>query len=192
MTTLYEVANTVREMNGDIGYGPALAGGGTVTDFAVLSEIAALHGRKIRGYVLIGKGGRTLAVIETLKPDARIVSHLTRLVERPMVARAVMRSLLGAEDYTSDLYDNIVRVHYADEWEVPGNKAAIDANFREWAREYMQTVDSGQMNLSNVRGNRADGVIVDDPYAATLRKAATDIDWRKDAYEPFSKKRYQK
>lgn len=88
---------------------------GKVTGFHPATAI--VKGVKRKGYVLTGPGG-VLGFIETLGPDARLAELLTTYTtsqDNPLTARQLMRDLLNVEDYRSTIYDNIVRVYYAEE-----------------------------------------------------------------------------
>lgn len=79
------------------------------------AAVYKLKGVKRKGYVLTGRAG-VLGFIETLGPHARIEELLAQYAVRAdMTARELMRDLLNAEDYRSDIYDFIVRVYYAEE-----------------------------------------------------------------------------
>lgn len=76
-----------------------------------------VRGVKRKGYVLTGQRG-VLGFIETLGPHQRIEELLTVYTQPGGIgstARQLMRDLLNAEDYRSDIYDFIVRVYYAEE-----------------------------------------------------------------------------
>lgn len=75
------------------------------------------NGQSISGYALMSPT-EVLAVIETVGPDARLEELLTHYVAPPvyLTARELMRDLLNAEDYRSRMYDNIVRVHYSEDF----------------------------------------------------------------------------
>lgn len=158
MTTIYETAAAL--MTADQ----------IVTGHVEARAVAGLH---VHGYLLMN-GRRVLALIETLKPDARIVGHLKRLTAaKRLKAREVMRQLLGAEDYMSTMYDNIVRVHYAEEWEI--------AKF------------GGLPGIDGVPGNKSSLHNLPRPVGKCPELAAGYTpNWRQDAYETFDGKRYQK
>jgi hypothetical protein len=78
-----------------------------------------IGGRNVGGYMLSNERGGQLAFIETLRPMPRIEELLDGYVEPPayFTARQLMRTLLNAEDYRSEIYDVIVRVHYVEDFE---------------------------------------------------------------------------
>lgn len=70
-----------------------------------------------RGYVVTNNAGDPLAFIETLWPHPRIEELLAQYaVAGTFTARGLMRDLLNAEDYRSDIYDAIVRVYYPEDF----------------------------------------------------------------------------
>lgn len=211
MSTLHEIAQTLRAINHEVGTDP-VHGGEIVTHWAPVNLV--LNGRKTLGYRL-SNGKHDVAFIETLKHDDRIGAHLTRYVNGVNAARTIVRALLNAEDYTSTIYDQIVRVHYAAELRgavaVPGNSAPGDiystmlkAQMDEspaFARVVGKTLQQRAADHSGSFDRSAPDYATDKDLFRVKGSAAhpdllyakTDkIDWRKDAYEGFSKKRYQK
>jgi hypothetical protein len=82
-----------------------------------------VKGRKRKGYALTSPTG-VVGFIETLGPHPRIEQLLNEYTDVPLdfpgavdffEPRELMRDLLNAEDYRSDIYDAIVRVYYAEE-----------------------------------------------------------------------------
>lgn len=85
-------------------------------------------GREANGYLLMPPSRyRALAVIETLGPDKRLEERLVQYTAPPvyLTARELMRDLLNAEDYRSTIYDNIVRVHYEEDFAKPEKQTNV-------------------------------------------------------------------
>lgn len=91
----------------------------TVSGVSTVRGKELKNGRKVNGYLLNGDGGEQLALIETTRPHPRIEELLMHYAATSVYqARALMRDLLNTEDYRSDIYDVIVRVHYAEDFRV--------------------------------------------------------------------------
>lgn len=71
----------------------------------------------LNGYALTGPNGM-LGFIETIRPLPRLEELLTRYTLPPvyLTARELMRDLLTVEDYRSEVYDVIVRIHYTEDF----------------------------------------------------------------------------
>jgi hypothetical protein len=84
----------------------------------VVSFSAGASYKGVKGYALHGVSGSVLGIIETLGPDKRLEELLSQYTAPPVyfTARELMRDLLNVEDYRSTVYDNIVRVHYAEDF----------------------------------------------------------------------------
>jgi hypothetical protein len=72
-------------------------------------------GKPMRGYLITGDAG-VLGFIETSRQMIRIEELLNRYTKGcDMTAQEVMRTLLNSEDYRSEIYDVILRVHYTED-----------------------------------------------------------------------------
>jgi hypothetical protein len=176
MSTLHETAQALHETTEAPHPADALA-------LLYESGEGIVDGQTVRGYLLYSPGNRAVAFIQTLagqRPDPRIGAHLARIMRsRTLPARMIVRALLGAEDYMSTMYDNIVRVHYAGEFTVPGNQAD------QYARAATRAVGyEGGRDAFRPVGKM--------PELAMGYETAGLLDWRRDAYETFDGKRYRK
>lgn len=72
----------------------------------------------VKGYALMN-GAQRLGFIETTGPLQRIEELLTDYTDPSSAFRTpreLMRELLNAEDYRSNIYDVIVRVYYSEDF----------------------------------------------------------------------------
>jgi len=86
------------------------------------SVLENAQARVVSGYRLIGGSGTPIAIIECVRNEG-VQKALEPVMRSPNVAggqsreaRHIIRALLNAEDYTSDIYNHIRRVYYANEF----------------------------------------------------------------------------
>lgn len=123
MTTLYEVANTIREIENQ----PKrdISASMRIVHSVVYTAASPMVGDKpTMGYILKSFLGLPIALIEVLAEDSRIPEAINARLTiagnrgRALSARELVRALLRAADCHSTMYDNIVRVHYAEDFKV--------------------------------------------------------------------------
>lgn len=123
MSTLHETAQLIRGESTAFKASDALVGGVEYTHIHIRAE-----GKTVAGFALLSiLTGKPVAMIECGQGHG-IGKLLERIIQGPAAperrfpksARAVVRALLIAEDYNSDIYNHIVRVYYRDEFTQAG------------------------------------------------------------------------
>lgn len=80
------------------------------------TAIVIVKGVRRKGYTVTGDDG-VLGFIETTGPVPRVEELLAQYAAAgTFTARGLMRDLLNAEDYRSEIYDAIVRVYYPEDF----------------------------------------------------------------------------